>query len=51
MNVFVYTTILVLVLFYIGRKPLDKNTTIETELTKVRDTNFLFFFLGTLLLA
>lgn len=51
MNVFVYTTILVLVLFYIGRKPLDKNTTIETELTKVRDTSFLFFFLGTLLLA
>lgn len=51
MNVFVYTTVLVLILFYIGRKPLDKNTTIETELTKVRDTSFLFFFLGTLLLA
>lgn len=51
MNVFVYTTVLVLILFYIGRKPLDKNLTIETEKSKVRDTNFLFFFLGTFLLA
>lgn len=51
MNVFVYTTVLVLILFYIGRKPLDKNTTIETEKTKVRDTTFLFFALGTILFA
>lgn len=51
MNVFVYTTLIVLVLFYIGKKPLDTNTTIETEKVKVRDTSFLFFFLGTLLIA
>lgn len=51
MNVFVYTTVIVLVLFYIGKKPLDTNTTIETEKVKVRDTSFLFFFLGTILLA
>ena len=43
MNVFVYTTVLVLILFYVGRKPLDKNFTIETEKTKIRDTNTLFF--------
>ena len=42
MNVFVYTTVLVLILFYVGRKPLDKNITIETEKTKIRDTNTLF---------
>ena len=51
MNVFVYTTVLVLILFYVGRKPLDKNFTIETEKTKIRDTNTLFFILGTLLLV
>lgn len=51
MNVFVYTTVLVLILFYVGRKPLDKNITIETEKTKIRDTNTLFFILGTLLLV
>lgn len=51
MNVFVYTTALVLLLFYFGRKPLDKHTTIETEKTKVRDTTFLFFAIGTILFA
>ena len=44
-------TVLVLILFYVGRKPLDKNITIETEKTKIRDTNTLFFILGTLLLV
>ena len=51
MNVFVYTTALVLLLFYLGRKPLDKHTTIETEKTKVRDTSFLMFFLGAVFFA
>lgn len=51
MNVFVYTTALVLLLFYFGRKPLDKHTTIETEKTKVRDTTILFFAIGTILFA
>lgn len=51
MNVFVYTTALLLLLFYFGRKPLDKHTTIENEKTKVRDTTFLFFAIGTILFA
>ena len=46
----IYNSI-VLILFYVGRKPLDKNFTIETEKTKIRDTNTLFFILGTLLLV
>ena len=51
MNVFVYTTVLVLILFYVGRKPLDKNFTIETEKTKIRDTNTLFFYFRNIVIS
>lgn len=50
MNVFVYTTILVFVLFYIGHKPV-KSPAVGEEKAIVRDTYMVAFILGTALLA
>ncbi len=50
MNVFVYTTILVFVLFYIGHKPV-KSPAVGEEKAIVRDTYMVAFVLGTALLA
>ena len=50
MNVFIFTPLLVLLLFYIGNIPVDQYN-ITSERTIVRDTNKLFFILGTLLLV
>ena len=50
MNVFIYTTALVLLIFYIGKKPVDF-VSLETEKAKIRDTSTLFFLLGTILFA
>ena len=50
MNVFVYTTILVFVLFYIGHKPV-KSPAVGEEKAIVRDTYIVAFVLGTALLA
>lgn len=48
MNVFIFTTLIVLGFFAIGYKPIDYST-IETEKTRIRDTNALFFILGVIL--
>ncbi len=50
MNVFVYTTIIVLIIFYIGKSPVDPNN-LATERCIIRDTNAMFFLLGTVILA
>ena len=50
MNVFILTTALVLLIFYLGKKPVD-SVSLETEKAKIRDTSTLFFLLGTILFA
>lgn len=50
MNVFIYTTASVLLIFYLGRRPIN-HTTHKVEKDKIRDTHLLLFLIGTFVFA